>query len=172
MNIMSTTSINGIFLLFVFYRHLNQYAQYSSKYDFPMNYIDGRFDQFLVVTFLFFSGFGIYESIKKKDGGYNYIFHMPKNRILKVYLQFALAITIFVFIGLLVNHYYSINQLLLSYLGWSSIGNSNWYIFCILMCYLFVYVSFLSVGEDSHQLSLILVTVMSFLYVLIIQKYK
>lgn len=170
MNIWHTTCINGIFILFVFFRHVSQYVSFPSYWDYPMNLLDTKLYQFLVVTFLFYSGYGIYESIKKNK---NYINNMPKNRIFKVWLQFAIAITLFLIVGLIFKRNLSFLKIILSYLGWESLGNSNWYIFYVLISYLFVYISFTAVDNNKNdKLSLILITIMSILYIIILKKLK
>lgn len=67
-----TTAINGIFVLFVFFRHFTQYIEYGS-YDAIFQRVDSWLGQLIVVSFFFYSGYGGMVSIVKKGGGlYSY----------------------------------------------------------------------------------------------------
>ena len=64
-------AIKGIFILFVFTRHIWPYLSkfgydFSAPGDSLFMSIDRWLGQLLVVSFLFYSGFGVMESIKSK----------------------------------------------------------------------------------------------------------
>ena len=87
----STQCINGIFILLVFLSHArNRILTLPSYTSDPLNSIYGiiqdHLGQSIVITFLFFSGFGVMESIKKK--GAQYVSAMPSRRIGKTLLHF------------------------------------------------------------------------------------
>ena len=130
-------SIKGIFILFVFVRHILQYI-IGSGYDFSAMpdqlflKIDRELDQLIVVMFLFYSGYGIMESIFKKKA--DYIRSMPLKRILPTILNFDVAVFAFFILNQFIGREMSISEILLSFTGWDSIGNSNWYIFVIVLC--------------------------------------
>lgn len=136
-------AIKGVFILLVFIRHIYQYIK-SSEYDMSPFldraglYIDSLLGQLIVVMFLFYSGYGVMYSIKRK--GETYIKTMPKKRILTTLLNFDVAVVAFVLLDFILNTEVTIPQILLSLVGWDSVGNSNWYIFGIILCYSFVYV--------------------------------
>lgn len=77
------------------------------------------------------------EAIKNK--GNTYIAKMPRNRILPTLLNFDIAVLCFVIVDLLLDIQINFAQVLLSLTGWDSVGNSNWYIFVILICYIITY---------------------------------
>lgn len=138
-------AIKGIFILIVFTRHVWPYLS-KFGYDFTapgdgifIN-IDRWLGQLLVVAFLFYSGFGIMESIKRK--GRSYIDDMPRKRILNTLLNFDVAVLIFLIIDLIFGVNLKPNTILLAFTGWTSIGNSNWYIFIILVCYFCTWIGF------------------------------
>ena len=62
----SVLPIKGLFVLFVFFRHSREYFVYDGPLDSVFLYIDSHMIQLIVSMFLFYSGFGIYESIKIK----------------------------------------------------------------------------------------------------------
>ena len=62
-----TTCINGVFILLVFMSHFNSYVRYTVSSDiFYAKVLVGKIGQLMVTTFLFYSGFGVMESIKAK----------------------------------------------------------------------------------------------------------
>ena len=95
-----------------------------------------------MVLFLFYSGYGVMESIIQK--GETYIDRFPRHRLLQTLLNFDVAVVCFFFLNLALGIPMSFKQVGFSMIGWESIGNSNWYVFVILYCYL---VSFQSVLE-------------------------
>ena len=65
----STTCINGVFVVLVFLSHICQYIKLDGAFDGPYSVLRTNLGQMVVVTFLFYSGYGIMESIKKKGYG-------------------------------------------------------------------------------------------------------
>ena len=105
------------------------------------NFIDVFFiGQLMVVMFMFYTGFGMMESFKKK--GDNYIRSFPWNRILKVLLNFDVAVLAYLVLSLVIGAKVSVGKVSLALLGWASLGNSNWYICVILLCYVLFWLSF------------------------------
>lgn len=139
-----TDSIRGIFILLIVVTHSLQYISrnsynFSSVGDEILMWIVRNLGQLVVVMFLFYSGFGIGESYKRK--GMHYLNAFPRKRILTTLLNFDVAIIAFLLLGMYLGTPMTIRQVLLSFVGWESLGNSNWYIFVILLCYLFSYLS-------------------------------
>ena len=133
-----TNAIKGIFLLFVFISHAIPYLlrcgyEFDAIGDNTLRSIQIHMGQLVVVMFLFYSGYGIGESYKKK--GVNYVQQMPVHRILTTLLNFDVAVLFFIIACLILSVPLTVKQCLLSFLAWDSVGNSNWYIFCILICY-------------------------------------
>ena len=138
-------AIKGIFILIVFTRHIWPYLSkfgydFSAPGDSLFINIDRWMGQLLVVAFLFYSGFGVMESIKSK--GEPYIDNMPRKRILNTLLNFDVAVLVFLVIDLILGINLKLNTTLLAFTGWTSIGNSNWYIFIILVCYFCTWIGF------------------------------
>lgn len=94
----------------------------------------------MVTMFLFNSGFGVMESINVK--GESYIRTMPKRRILATLLNFDVAVLMFIGMNLIMGISMTVSQVLGSFVCWHDVGNSNWYIFAILCCYLFAFSGF------------------------------
>lgn len=159
-----TTEINGIFVGLIFLGHFSQYIEYG-KWDFIFSTVHNKMGQLIVVPFLFYSGYGIMTSIMKR--GIDYINKIPVNRILTVWCHFAGAIILFYITGFLLGSRYSFTLVLKALTGWQSIGNSNWYIFCVLCLYVFVYISFkLFKNNDAAALVLMIILCCSYIFLL------
>ena len=168
-SVSQTRSIKGIFVITVFFSHFCPYVHLESWYDLPLRYYCSCFGQLMVAPFFFYSGYGIFESIKAK--GHGYIQTFPRNRILKTLLHFDFAVCLFLLLDLLIGEHVSISRFVLSLTGWDSIGNSNWFIFAILCAYVSVYTAMVFFGENL-SLSLLLVTALLLVYVVVISHFK
>lgn len=162
-----TQRINGFFVFLIFMSHFVTYID-TSTIRFIGTYLDIRFflKQLVVVTFLFFSGYGMFESFKGK--GEKYIDTIP-NRFLKLLLRFDVAVLLFLITNLIIGQEYSLKWIFLSFLGWNSIGNSNWYVFVVLGLYVIMYVVFKILKCKSFP-SLVGFTVGSVLFIFVLMK--
>ncbi len=139
-SIEQTKSINGIFIMLILLSHT--FVRVSSSggiFDDVYMPLRTFLGQFVVVPFLFYSGYGIMESISKKE---SYIKSFPKQRFLKLFTQFAIITVIYIVFNLLIGRNYSITQILLSFIGLTSIGNGGWYMFSIFVFYVAVTIWF------------------------------
>jgi hypothetical protein len=109
------------------------------------------------------------ESIKRK--GNAYIQSIPKHRFLATLLNFDVAVLLFVLLDILLSIKVSPGQVILSFTGWSSVGNSNWYIFVILICYLAVYISHKITPPESQYTIYQPITLIAIVMVLILGLY-
>ena len=139
-----TDSIKGIFILLVFLSHINGYIRksgyaYDTWGDPVYIFLLGTIGQFMVVMFLFYSGYGVMLSIRNK--GLPYVRKMPLHRICATLLNFDVAVLLFFIVDLFLGINFPCKQFLLSLLAWESIGNSNWYIFVIILCYTITWIS-------------------------------
>lgn len=134
--------IKGLSLIFVFFRHFQQYVKLSdSILDRCFLYIDGISGQLIVVMFFFYSGYGIYESIKIKQS--SYIRGFLKKRFLPVWFNFAICICFFLIFNLIAGRQKDLTTILLSFTGWTSIGNSNWFMFVTFVLYILIAACFI-----------------------------
>lgn len=167
-----TNAINGIFVIIIIFNHFSQYITLTNKIDIVLlNIITQKIEQLMVTTFLFFSGYGIFEQIKKRK---DYIKNFFKNRFIKVYIPFALAIIIYIIMNSLLKINYSLDKILLSFIGLESIGNSNWFMFCTFSLYICTIISFYIFQKDKLN-AIILNTIFTFIYIYLnikMQKYS
>lgn len=143
-----TTAINGVFTVLVIFRHAVGYLNLSGPLDQAFSTFNGFMSQLIVVTFLFYSGYGIMESFKKK--GMGYIRTIPTKRFLKVLYHFDIAVLLYLILDLILKISYKPKDVILAFTGWTSIGNSNWYIFVVLVMYVFVFLSFLLTRGNKY----------------------
>lgn len=153
-----TYAINGFMICLVVFRHIisrlvrHGYFAHelavSCRWDGWAYRIDGLMFQLLVVTFLFYSGYGIVEQIKRK--GAKYIDDIPSRRILSTYLNFAIAICAFCAVHFVFSSGVPIKRMLASFIFIRQIDNPAWYICCIMWCYLGTYIAALLVKKNIH----------------------
>lgn len=169
-----TNALKGIGIMTVFFNHIyNDYLTphnvgYRPIFDTPFVYFETHLTAMFVGMFLFFSGYGVYESYKKK--GKSYIDQMPIKRIGTTLFNFDIAVVVFLIADLLLQVSLKSQDVALAFVGWESIGNSNWYIFAILCCYLASYLSF-KISRNSRQYIVIL-SLLICLYTLMVYLYR
>lgn len=155
----NTSTINAIFSILIFLSHAVPYINPTGVLDGP--YLDFRafHGQLVVVTYLFFSGYGIMESIKKK--GTAYVKAMPVNRLFKLWYHFAIAVLLFTAVSVgIAQKEYTFSRWLLSFTGLRSVGNSNWYLFATFTLYILVIISFL-IFKKSKKAALVCMCVLT-----------
>ena len=178
MSLEKTMSIKGIFIMIVFFNHFNSYLTFTSPVEVAYTKVFHFIGQAMVTLFLFYSGFGVMESIKKK--GMAYVNKIPVTRILGTYFRFDIAVLIFIIVSAILGHTYPVSQYLLSFTGWEAVGNSNWYIFAVVLAYFITFVSFefsrlvtkKASAQVFHYLSAILVTMGCLAYIVILGYFK
>lgn len=164
----TTDSIKGVFVLIVLLSHVRGYIS-AGEGMLNMLY-EGFFrmiGQLMVATFLFYSGYGCHSSYKSKI---NYVDSFLRRRVLKTLLHFALAIVPFAILNALLHIEFPARNYLLCWIGWESIGNSNWYIFTILVLYCATWVSFKLEKFTGLELSIPFVSAFSVAYIYFMHK--
>ena len=157
--IRTTSVINGLFIWLVFMSHFTQYLP-----EYANNIIGTVMGQLVVVMFLFYSGYGCALQYKLKGGGY--LKDFPRKRILVTFVNFAIAVCVFVAVGIVLGKSFALRQILLSILAWDSVGNSNWYIFTILVCYGVFWLAAAFCSRRMIQVSLVILSLMIFVALL------
>ncbi len=165
-----TGAIKGIFVIIVFFSHLRQYItpvldeMNKPYYDF-MNWLG----QLMVVMFLFYSGYGVYLAIAKKDG---YIKSIPVKRILKVWYHFAFAIVLYLLLGFAMGNKFTAKRFFQSLVGASDLGNSSWFIMTIILLYFATFIGFILVGRKHMLAGTVITTLLSIGVVIWLMKIK
>lgn len=126
--------INGIFIWIVFIRHMRGYDIDVSGMELLVAKGTGLLGQCCVATFFFYSGFGIMTNLQRK--GKSYALQLITRRFPMLLLHMTIAVCLFWGLQTLYGKQYDLTQVLSSFIGWSSLGNSNWFIFVSLTSYL------------------------------------
>ena len=145
MDLKYTSSLWGIFVWLIILSHHNSYYK---NYNYLYTKIIYCLNQKIVSLFLFYSGYGIYESIKIK--GTNYVKTLPKKALI-LYIKFLIIIFLFFVSNLILKIKYNIIRYLLSMIFISDVGNSNWFAFTIIIFYIYSYISFICIKSISRQ---------------------
>lgn len=140
LNKKNTTAINGIFVILVVFSHYAQYAGFEGPLDEPYLIFREHMGQMVVASFLFYSGYGMMESIKRK--GEKYISNLP-TKSWQLLLRYDVAVFLFLIVDVAFGIEYPLSHTILAFTSWTAIGNSNWYITAILMIYLCIFLSFM-----------------------------
>ena len=149
-------SVKGIFVIFVFFRHYDQYVELDSIWDQGFSFVNYMLGQMIVVAFLFYSGYGVMCSIEKK--GISYVKSLPLQRAFRVWVHYAIAVGLFWIVNLMLGRERSAVKIIGTLLCWDTIGNSTWYIMAIVISYVLAYFSFrFCIGQK--KLGAVLLTV-------------
>lgn len=159
-----TAAINGIFTILIFLSHASQYLRLNEAIDEPYLHFRTYLGQLVVVSFLFFSGYGMMASISKK--GRSYIKDIPSKRLFKTWYHFVIAIILFLFADLCMGKIFSIKNILLSFIGLFSVGNSSWYMFVTFVMYILIFLAF-SIAKDKKLLGALLTLAFTFIFAFI-----
>ncbi len=166
-----TTTINGYFLTTVFMTHIIQYLS-SDMYnavDWAYIYTNRALGQLIVAMFLFYSGYGVMESLKHKEG---YIQSFPRKRILTLVINFEIAAILYLIVSCATGQPPTFRYAIKAFFAWESLGNSNWYVFAIMYLYIVTYLSFRFIPKKKHWISVSLVFVLSLFYIFFMRQHK
>lgn len=136
----NTGMIKGIFVFLVLLGHAVTYIKVDGIADELYIDLKNHLNQMVVAMFFFYSGYGMMKSIMKKR--FDYIKGIPLKRFLIVFINFSAAVMLFVLVNLMLGKTFPLTTILLSMIGWSSVGNSNWYMFAIFAVYILLFLSF------------------------------
>ena len=142
----NTSPIKGIFVWLIIMSHYRGY--YKTTQIYICRKILSYFGQKMVSLFLFYSGYGIIESIKKK--GINYAKTLPIKSLI-LFIKYQLILLIFLLNNILLGKKLNFKNYFLSVIFKQSIGNSNWFAYTIIFLYLY---SFLSFGLINNKKNL------------------
>ena len=166
MELKNTNSIKGVFVWMIILSHYNSY--YKKKEKLLYKIILSCFGQKIVSLFLFYSGFGIYESIKNKGNKY-----IPT--LIKKAMILFIKTQIILFLFLLNNIYLGIKiklkNYLLSMVFKKSIGNSNWFAFTIITFYFYSFIAFIFIKKNFYFLGIIFITILCLFHIYFVYTY-
>ena len=137
LSLASTEAIKGFFVVLVFCSHYLSYVELPNVFvNVAFVKIIKSIGQLMVAPFFFYSGYGLYVSVR--DKGHAYIQSFFRKRFLPLWLYFAFCIVLYYILALMRGRSYSPWKMLLVFTGWIGIGNSNWFLFDTFIIYLLV----------------------------------
>lgn len=149
----STSMINGMFVFLVFLAHFSQYVDDWWKYDSLFIHFFNLLGECVVCSFLFYSGYGMMEQIKKDKNAY--LHKLMVKRFPSLWLKFSICVFLYVILAFIMKTDLTVSKVVLSFFGLSSVGNSAWYIFYILFSYVVIYLSFRFINNNKISLSIL-----------------
>ena len=165
MDLDNTNCIKGIFVWLIIFCHKLGYGNYK-RYLFKK--IVSNLGQKVVSLFLFYSGFGINESIKKK--GKFYINTLPTKACI-LFIKFQLILLMFLIANIFIlKNKVALKEYILSMIFKSSLGNSNWFAFNIIIFYIYSYISFRFI-KLGHFFGIIIISIICFIHSKIVYIY-
>lgn len=164
-----TLSIKGIFVLLVFLSHAKGICNGWSSIDNVYLIFNSYMGQLIVAPFLFYSGYGVMHQYMKYGEKYTQSFF--KKRILITFIHFDIAVLLYLVIQILLGNRYPVGHIIGALLGWTDLGNSNWYIFSIIVLYIFTWVC-LKVFNGRNNRIVLGVFVLTIFYMFAISCFK
>ena len=168
LDIENTKSIKGIFVWMIFFRHCTSYYKKRIKKGKISILIDKSFGQNIVSLFLFYSGFGINESFKKK--GNKYIKTLPIKSFI-IFIKSQIILILFLFNNIILGIKISFRTYMKSIIFKTGIGNSNWFAFTIITIYIHSFLSFILIKKKYNFLGIIIISIICYFHILIVYKY-
>ena len=166
MELKNTNSIKGIFVWMIILSHYISY--YKRKEKFLYRIILSCFGQKLVSLFLFYSGFGIYESIKNK--GNRYIKSLIKKSLI-LFIKSQIILFIFLLNNLYLGIKIKLKNYFLSIIFKKSIGNSNWFAFTIICFYFYSFIAFIFIKRNLYFLGIIFINILCIFHIYFVYNY-
>lgn len=168
----STLAIKGIFVALILLSHGKGYIDLNSPYDAPYVAFQNHLNQMVVAMFLFYSGFGMMESIKKKQSAY--ITSLATKRFPNLFLNYSLAVLLYFVMDYCIGNPKTLKDLFIAIIGWNGIGNSSWYIFVIFVMYIATMIAFLpkyfSKNKFVEFISIVILSVLGVALILALKK--
>lgn len=116
----------------------------------------------MVSLFLFYSGFGIFESIKKK--GIKYAKSLI-NKAMILFIKSQIILIFYILNNLFLGIKMTLKNYFLSTIFKENIGNSNWFAFTIICFYIYSYISFIIIKHNFYILGIIILNIICLFHI-------
>lgn len=165
LNLENTNSIKGIFVWLIMFAHKLEYID-NKNYLFIK--IIGHLGQQIVSMFFFYSGFGIFESVKKK--GFSYAKTLP-NKSFILFIKYQIILLIYLTANIFIlKKKITFKMFFLSAIFKYAIGNSNWFAFSIIVFYNYSYLSFRFINNNIY-IGIIIISLICFCHSIFVYYY-
>ncbi len=157
-----------MFVWMIFFRHFTEYINKRQKINKISILIDRSLEQNIVSLFLFYSGYGIYESYKLK--GNKYIKSLPLKSLI-LFIKSQIVLLLFLLNNNILGIKTSLKDILLSIIFKKGIGNSYWFNFTIILLYNYSFFSFIFVKKKFNFLSIIFINIICYFHIKFVFNY-
>lgn len=168
-----TLAIKGIFVALILISHGKQYLTLDGTYDGAYVALQNHLNQMVVAMFMFYSGFGMMESVKRKQ--FAYIKTIPQKRFPNLLLTYDVAVLLFSIMDITLGKNVTLKNLFIALIGWNGIGNSSWYVFVILALYILTFFAFIpkrfSENKVVEFICLVILSVLSMVLIFTLKKF-
>lgn len=158
-----TGSSKGIFAVIIVFSHVMSYVTLSdgwmdSSYKAVLTFLG----QSMVSLFFFYSGYGIYEACKRKP---DYMDGFIGNRVFRILIHLDVAVLFYWFLcTVILGKKIGFSTLINAMIGLTSLENSNWFVFTMLLLYVFTFVC-LKICKGHDGLAFLLITALTVWYI-------
>ena len=173
LDLKNTTSIRGLFIMMTFFFYHNRNK--NNKKVYKNEIITKVLDQRLSSIFFFYSGYGIYESMKTKN---KYAKYLPK-KALVLFINYEIAIILYLIRNSFFNLYdkdLTFKKLVFGIILKASLGNNIWFTYTIVLYYLYASLSFIFIKDKKYNfigaISLIILVILHFFFTYFLYHYK
>ena len=160
-----TAAIKGIFVFLIVLSHAKGYFtdDMSGFFDKAYLNVQNHLGQMVVAMFLFYSGYGMMEQIKKRESAY--IKSIAAKRFPNLLLNYDIAVIFYIILALCLGNTPTLKKIVFSLTAWDGVGNSSWYIFVTLCLYILTMLSFSFIkffkNKALYIINIILLTALS-----------
>lgn len=160
LDLKNSNYIKGIFVWMIILYHYRTYHRTNKEYIYNiiLNYVGQK----MVSLFLFYSGFGINQSIKIK--GIIYVKTLPKKGTI-IFIKSQIIILMYLLTNLILGIKTNLNNYFLSVIFKSHIGNSNWFAFSIISFYYYSYISFIFLQNKNYFYGIFFISIICYIHI-------
>jgi len=128
--------VRGLLASIIVFTHAWINGIYNNTFFDSLISLYSRAGYLVVSVFFFLSGFGVYESAKRRD---HYFDGFIKRESIKIMLPYVLTNIIYIVFRLIKSDTIILKEVLLSFI-WPLYNTAAWYVFSVLMIYLILYI--------------------------------
>lgn len=151
LSIANSKAVQGVCAVLIILHHLSQNLTESTFLS-----CFEEIGVLMVGVFFFFSGYGLFTSLKTKD---NYLKGFFRKRLPKILVPFYTVTIVFFITSLKAGEHYDLRRIIEVFTGWRFINDHMWYIIEILILYIIFYIVFRLIKQDIP--AIILMTVIT-----------
>jgi peptidoglycan/LPS O-acetylase OafA/YrhL len=173
MYLKNTLPVRGLFVCLTLFFYHNRFK--NNKKIYINQAIIEFLGQKLSSMFFFYSGYGIYESIKTKQ---KYAKYLPKKALI-IFIKIQIAIVLYLIRNAFFDIYdkdLTFKTLFLSIILKGSLGQSSYFAYTIILFYLYASLSFIFIKDKKHNfigaISLIILSILHLFFTYYLYQYK